>query len=244
MKGSTMNFLKKHCHLFITTVAVSLAVFSCSDNSAPVSVSDSSENLIATIDLEQDGIIKFTEPEAGELVVDLTLRSMDLTPNGDADSPLDLYKYYSGKEAPEALKAAYSRALASRSKDESADDDDADIQEGTATPLAKSAMSAGDFQDNYCASGWDFQYCWLSRTNTSYVQRKCWYIRTTVNPYQGNVMQKLRYKKLGSWHTYVDKSVTQGQVSWIYHYGSTRYRRVEVYEASGDAYHHSIYGLD
>jgi hypothetical protein len=201
------------------------------------------------VDLEEDGYIKFIELEPGELVVDVTLRSMDLVP-ADADiSPLELYEYFTGNEAPAALKKAFARVP---EPGENIDTEKVAVEEGGVdmpAAQAKRQLTDADFQAHYCATGtcdwcdWDWSDSCVSCTGctgTRYVTRYCSYMRTTVHPYRGNVRLCLMCWSGSTWYTLLDRIVLQGTIVYVCRYGSTCNRRSKVFEADGDLYNFSV----
>ncbi|MCB0396588.1 MAG: hypothetical protein KDD36_08045, partial [Flavobacteriales bacterium] len=155
-------------------------------------------------------------------------------------NPVELYKYVSGNDAPAQLVEAYEATVKNHTPADRFEKELIGEAQSENTPQ----MSATTFQNNYCYSGWDYLYCWVNRTGTSYVQNYKFSMHANSSPYRGTIRHRLRYKSWGSWHTVRDFVVLQNQVSYIYSSGTWRTRESKVFEASGDGYHHSIRGTN
>ncbi|MCB0396587.1 MAG: hypothetical protein KDD36_08040 [Flavobacteriales bacterium] len=200
------------------------------------------ESLIASLDLGAKGFINFSRLDDGELIVSGVVSTEGVLPNVNEQlPPADLYTLVSGKEAPKALIEAYEEVMSKYStqgevrKDQTAEG----VIENT--PL----MSSGTFKDKYCPQNWDYLYCWTNRTGTSYVEAYKYSMHSHASPYRGSVRHRLRYKSFGSWKLVRDYVTEVGETTLFSCYGPLRRtRESKVFEASGDGYHHSIYGTN
>lgn len=246
-------------------VLLAAAVLSCSVGSqafaqakAPAGPTD---NVLATLSLKDGSIVQFNETSPGELVISAlsplsagegvvtsTIDGVSMTSLEQLDA-VGTFKALAGEaEVPAALVQAQRRVDAAMRQSQAA----ATAQKtATRAPGASVSvvpqLSGSSFQSSYCPkSGYTFNFCWLNRTGSGYVQRSTKYIKSVVNAYKGNVGHKLQYKSCVlwscKWYTNISWTVPQGYTQWISVSGSKKTRKASTYEATGDGYHWAIYG--
>lgn len=236
-------------------ILFALSVLCCAV--ASDSFAGSTDNVLATLQLDDGSIVQFNETAPGELVVSAQTRATD---NGqptvalggvpiavlDGLDTVGQYEALSGgAAAPPALVQAQARVESNMRTDAAPEDKAVNRLKVPARANGiQPALDGGTFQNTYCpTSGYSFNFCWLYRTGTSWVQRgRASYIQSTVNAYRGNVLHKLEYYADGYWHGQISRTVLQGYVSWIWARGSSMGRRATVYEADGDGYHAAYFG--
>jgi hypothetical protein len=195
------------------------------------------EKILTTIDLGEDGKIEFSEFAPGEILISALVRNTVELPKKKLNS-VEYYEFIKKENAPQVLVAANIRA----EKYIDVTGPEAPEADEIMEPLSKAErMSAQEFSDTYCPTApWDYGYCWLNRTGTSYVKKWCFSMDAYASPYRGTIRHRL---KKGS--TVVrDHTVLE---NWVSHISSTspwRTRESKVFEADGDGYHHTIYGLN
>lgn len=218
------------------------------------------ENVLATLQFPE-GIVQFGEPVQGLLVVTIQAQAIS---NGrptvaiggvptealDGLDPLGQYEKLSGgAAAPPALVQAQER-LSTMGRN-AAPGGTAVVDDRQGVPArAKSrrpgapSLEGSDFEKTRCPrSGYDFYFCWLYRTGTSYVQRaSASNLQSVVNPYSGNVQQHVEYYGGGYWHTINAQTVLEGQIGWMSIYGGSSSKRATIDQAEGNGYHVAFYG--
>jgi hypothetical protein len=269
--------MKEHPEMISQQIKATLlasAILSCA--AAPESFAQAGQNsgpkdnILATLQLKDGGVVQFNEPAPGELVVLAEIPvGVGKTKAADAINGvkfrdldrLDAVGQYralaDGAEVPAALAQAQQRvaraqraSVAAALKTRAALKAPASDASGKApaSPKTASADSTGSwFQTYYCPSGgYSFNFCWLYRTGDGYVERNASSIKSVLYPYRGNVSHKLQYKTCFlwscTWHTSISRTVLQGFVNWISQSGSRMGRRATVYEGSGDGFHWAVYG--
>lgn len=110
------------------------------------------------------------------------------------------------------------------------------------------AISAADFQEDYCPPGADYTYCWPSFFGSPYVQRKTWSMYGYVAAVDDTIDFRLRYKKhwYSSWSTLVSAQALPGQVHYVStsYWGYRRHRRWEVLDNGDNLVRYSVRGSD
>jgi hypothetical protein len=169
----------------------------------------------------------------------------------------ELYESVAGRAAPDSLRAADERLAVERSKvalepnleaPELVPEFDAG-ERASSSPQAgdigrsAQALTAGEFQNLYCPSGWDFLYCWPDTGGNPWVQRTSWYLLGAMSATNCSTRFRYRYYDDGDWYTLVDRTATPGQHWYYYQYGSTRSRRFEVLDNAGCGVRFAVYGL-
>jgi hypothetical protein len=238
-------------------VSCNLATQGFAQEKAPNAPKD---NILASLSLKDGSIVQFNETSPGEIVVSaLTPMGVGRTESAAAINGVSIkslqrldavgkFKALAGGAAVPAglvqaqarVNAAMRRGLAQESIGKAATR--APAMRGGATEL-----DGGTFQSTYCpSSGYTFNFCWLYRTGSGYVQRSASYLQSTINAYQGNVGHKLQYQSCVlwscSWYTNVSWTVLHGYTQWITVSGSRKTRKASSYEADGDGYHWAIFG--
>jgi hypothetical protein len=221
------------------------------------------DNIVASLTLKDGGFVQFNEVAPGELVVlaqgpaaapgkSASLSSVAGVSTSEL-SRLDAvgqYKAFSGGAAPPAalieaqqrVKAAARKNMPQLLTGSKLQKLDAMAARGIA-PMADGSW----FQTHYCpTSGYSFNYCLLYRTGGGTTERNASYIQSTIHPYRGNLTHKIEYKDcflfFCKWVTSITWGVQQGSVGWIWQSGSTRGRRITVFDAEGDGYHRAAFG--
>jgi hypothetical protein len=201
----------------------------------------------ASFESKEFGKVQFFEPEQGELLVSV------VAPEGAGERanemhPVELYEQLAGESLPERFAAL------SAIHGEDHDFEDADADPGSLyyeTPekpglqllgsdLTKENISEDGFISKYCSKS-STRWCWPSRTNTSYYQKRTDYMWSYAYPYVGTITHRLQRKNTwGNWKTLYSHSVPTGYTSYLGNVTGPAYtHESKVYDASGDAYHHS-----
>ena len=199
---------------------------------------------------------QFKEAESGELFLHAILSDQTVANyrwvNEEDLSLVEVYQRLTGKSAPRSLIDAQARADSRTDEEDEADDQSGLENEkgGEAAPTGRltQAISAADFQDNYCFYGWDYLYCWPSFYGSPYVQRKAYVMVGYVAAVNNTVDFRYRYKKhwYSSWSTLVSAQALPGQVhyAWFEYYGYRRWRRWEVLNNGNNLVRYSSQGFE
>jgi hypothetical protein len=206
--------------------------------------------------IEHEDSWDFNEAEPGELFVHAILseRSAERYPwlREDTDlSYVEMYQKLTGKPAPRALIEAQARADA-RTDEEDAEDTSGLKNEAGGDARSDGrltqAISATDFQDDYCYDLGEYLYCWPSFYGSPYVQRKTWCMHTYVAAVNDTIDFRMRYKKYStsSWSTLISGQALPGQVHHVYtsYWGYRRWRRWEVLDNGDNLVRYSVGGDD
>ena len=202
----------------------------------------------AVFESEAYGKVSFIELEPGELLV------VTLTPDEAADGdvvqvedPFELYEQLSGEPLPERFAALrdVDRTSSTEGDEEMSDSGEVELpslaadEPGVQATLTKETISEETFMSRNC--GFDRGWCWTSRTNTSYFQKRDTYIRGWVHCYRGKVTHKIHRKNTwGNWVAKYETDVPAGHTSTEALFTVVPYTmESRVYNASGDGYHHS-----
>jgi hypothetical protein len=217
------------------------------------------QNLLTSIALADGGSVDFHEPVPGELTVIYVGREAEYRHVFDdlergVVTHAQVYEALSGQKAPAALVEAEARSFAARANPpEDADATSSfDAPPSVAAPSTvdgigtiRAAMTAGDFIDDCCSSGWGFLYCWTSRTGSGSVTRTSLSMYTHLNAYDGSVTHKMEYENVwGNMVTYVSNVVPEGYISYISRSGLWTTRKTSISQADSNGYHVSIYGTN
>lgn len=217
------------------------------------------QNLLASIALADGGSFEFHEPIPGELVAIYVGREAEYREVFDdlehgALTHAQVYEELTGQSAPAALAEAEARSIAARANrpEDAVVTSSFDAPPPVAAPstvngigTSRAAMTADDFIDDYCPSGWGFLYCWTSRTGSGSVTRTSLSMYTHLNAYDGQVVHKMEYENIwGNMVTYVSNVVPEGYLSYISRSGLWTTRKTSISQADNDGYHVSIYGTN
>jgi len=207
--------------------------------------------------VENEDVWRFLEAEPGELVLHAILSEASaqqypwLKLEMDV-SYVELYQRLTGKPAPRTLVEAQARADARRDEESESQDTSGLVDEtgGWSAPAGRStlAISAADFQDDYCPLGADYTYCWPSFYGSPYVQRKTWSMYGYVAAVNDTIDFRMRYKphSWSSWSTLVSAQALPGQVHYVdtSYWGYRRWRRWEVLDNGDNLVRYSVRGSD
>ncbi len=217
------------------------------------------QNLLTSVALADGGSFELHEPIPGELVAIYVGREAgygelfkDL--ERGAITHVQAYETLSGERAPAAVVQAEARSIAARANVP----EDAVVSSSFEAPpsvtspsttngvgSSRAALSAADFIDDYCPSGWGYMFCWTSRTGPGSVIRTSLSMYTHLNAYDGQVVHKMEYENVwGNMVTYVSRVVPEGYLSYISRSGLWTTRRTSISQADDDGYHVSIYGTN
>lgn len=250
-------------HLVAATITA--AVLSCNFASQSLAQgkapAEPKDNVLASLSLKDGSIVQFNETNPGEIVVSAltpmgtgkianpgTINGVDSKRLTRLDAVGKFKALAGGAAVPAELVRAQARVTAAMRRSLTQD-----LQQKVATraPAVKGGvmpeLDGGTFQSWYCpSSGYTFNFCWLYRTGSGYVQRSASYMQSTVNAYWGNVGHQLQYESCFlwscSWYTNISWTVPQGYTQWIWVSGSSKTRKASTYDAVGDGYHWAIFG--
>ncbi|MBN2440986.1 MAG: hypothetical protein JXJ04_06560 [Spirochaetales bacterium] len=202
---------------------------------------------LAVIDLGTAGSIEFVETSPGELLVGAMFNSPETELIGIDESPLAVYRYYTGEEPPAGLIAAYERSQAAQPRDgivsrpESKTTDHMD-------PQGVTRLSASEFTSTYFSSSYinamSYKANYPGRTGLFRTQQNCFTLGLVVNPYRGSVRANLKTLYASTWSTEYTRLVSQESVYRAYTGGVWRTRIAEVVESDGDGFHVMYYGMN
>ena len=207
--------------------------------------------------VEHEDTWDFNEAEPGELFLHAILSEESARQYAwlklEVDiSYVELYQRLTGKAAPRALIDAQARADARTDEEDEADDDSGLNNEagGDARRDGRltQAISAADYQDDYCWDGFDYAYCWPSFYGSPYVQRKTYSMYGHVAAVNDTITFRMRYKK--HWYsgrtTLVSAQALPGQVHYVHqsYFNYRRWRRWEVLDNGDDLVRYSLSGSD
>ncbi len=219
-------------------------------------------DLLASVELEGGGEVKFSQMEGGEaIVIDA------LVPPGGKDlseyrelSPVELYTALTGDAPPTALAAAHDRI------EHQAGSDDEEV--GIAIdPTAVDSSGIGTIQqaiaveetppkyvgyyngDTFCTNGkgtfWlaDYEHCWNDVWQTASRAYQASHLYTYAYAKSGKIRHRARNNTWSGWQTPVSHDVKAGYMSYIHIIGSSGWKKqgiVDEASATGDAYHASF----
>ncbi|HET9955761.1 MAG TPA: hypothetical protein VFQ61_14705 [Polyangiaceae bacterium] len=163
------------------------------------------------------------------------------------------YERISGRPAPQVLLDALSReenarGLSSANQTRIEPTPAAQFSKGVSAPLqgdvgiASQALTAAEFQDKFCNSGYDFLYCWPNTSGNPWVQIYSDVMHGAISAIDCAVRFRYRYEADG-WKTFVDRYATPGK--WYHYYTGTgtRHRRFEVIgNDEGCRMHFAVWG--
>lgn len=112
--------------------------------------------------------------------------------------------------------------------------------------LAPTSMTTAQFTTNYCGtSDWSFANCWTNVTDTGYHGQYCFWMNTTAYSIAGTITHRIDRHIWGKWRTQLSNYVPAGYLSVLERYanGLQDNMRGGVWDASGDIYHLTVYGL-
>jgi hypothetical protein len=241
-------------------IAGALAIFvigcAAETGNEPGATQDSDVKVLAELKASDGTEYSFLQTRTGDLALGIGANhAIDLAAVlSKTPSFTDLYQKLSGKDAPEALRSA-DRELAAKGiragievRDPSQDAFNAGNL--TALPAARDgvgsksqALTASEFENAYCPSGWDFLYCWSNTGGNPYVQRYSWYLQGAISATNCSTRFRYRYYDDGNWYTLVDRIASPGSHWYYYQYGSDRSRRFEVLSNDGCGVRFSTFGL-
>jgi len=201
-----------------------------------------------TVSILEPGMSKqvFADRAAGRAdLVDLYLQ---LT--GEADVPdgiLEINRHYVAAQARFQARQA-----------EATGGEELELVQGAADDIARPAagglsldqldLSESEFIDSYCdADRWDYLHCWPGITGTAYITGTVFSLTTDAYAYRGSIYHRIQNKKaLGSWKTRHSNTVPAGYLSQLERVSDGLFGNMRggVWEADGDGYHLSIYGLN
>lgn len=212
------------------------------EGSEVIDDSAAADDVMAVIHTADGAEVRFSEPTAGEIVIESRpgsggedpLAHLDL----DALDATEVYEVLTGEAAPTALVAAQHRL---DNHMETAEPEEA----GGADELAAAAraqiasvasLTPDEFRALYCAG---MPHCLLNETGDLHVERRARQVRGWIYADQGDVRLTIRRKRVGGWRQIQTLDVLEGQIG-SFDSGSTTIRRqlkLEVKEAFGDVYH-------
>lgn len=243
------------------------------NESAAVDVDDGAESdegsetpadleVLAVVELEDGGEVRFSQLAGGELlIVDGLVPSAGVNlAEQEALSPVELYTDLTGDPPPAALVAAHELTLQQLSED--------DAPDISVAPTAVSADSAevrtveqeiaydeelwdvGPFSGSaFCSQStgpyWpaDYSHCWNNVWQTADISHKARSLHTYAYCSSGKIRHRARNKTIHGWQTPASHDVEPGYLSYIYLSGSKRWQKraiVDEASASGDSYHVSM----
>ncbi|HEY8147258.1 MAG TPA: hypothetical protein VIG06_31480 [Kofleriaceae bacterium] len=206
--------------------------------------------------IEHEDTWDFNEAEPGELFIHAVLDDTSTIDyrwiDQDELSHVEIYQRLTGKPAPRPLIDAQARADARTDEEDEAEDtsglENEAGGEARRTGSLTQAVSATDFQDDYCYDNGEYLYCWPSFYGSPYVQRKTWCMHTYVAAVNDTIDFRMRYKKYStsSWSTLISGQALPGQVHHVYtaYWGYRRWRRWEVLDNGDNLVRYSVGGDD
>jgi hypothetical protein len=183
-----------------------------------------SAKLLAEIDLDNGGKVKYFEDSEGNIVsVGSGPKEDEATARAQADTkaldPVQSYERLSGQKAPDELVEAVTRINATKKEDPS-------------TP--EKVKDGDDRRLNSCD---EFTYITGDQYYTSYTTD----MYAEVDPYRGCVGVAIDVAQSGSWiFTGASDYVCSGSYTWVEAWGIYANYRARSYNAYGDGYHFVI----
>lgn len=218
--------------------------------------------VLAVVELEDGGEVRFSQLGGGELlIVDGLVPSAGVNlAEQEALSPVELYTYLTGDSPPVALVAAYELTLQELSEDEAPDvsvaptavsADSADVRTvEQAIAYSEDLSYVGPFSGTaFCspATGpyWpaDYSHCWHDVWQTADYSYKAKSLHTYAYCKSGKIRHRARNNTISGWQTPASHDVLPGYLSYIYISGSKGWQKrgiVDEASASGDSYHASM----
>ncbi|MBN1697312.1 MAG: hypothetical protein JW881_07345 [Spirochaetales bacterium] len=229
-------------NLLLMAVCLGLLAFGCaieSDNGA--GAEDAEPALINHLNLGDEGSVDFYEPVPGEILVLGIFNSGDIVDEIEGKSPPEIYEYLTGETAPEVIQSAYEASLDAACRETAESGDDENIQ---LPDMAGTRMPPEEFRDRYCrpAGIYDYTYCLLSRTNNYSIIRTASLMVNRVHAYRGNFNFAHRYLDGDSYRTVCNVLMPEGRTLFVYSQGIRTRRMAQIYNATGDYWHLSVYG--
>ena len=177
------------------------------------------------------------------MVADIRVQSNDMLPADSNLTPMELFKHFTGVEAPISLVEAFERVQEKA------------LEENRIRLLEENIISNEDgesklsqnenaFINCYCNGGnWQFIHCKINSNTQNKFRKKCWIMSSVANPTIGYVGHRLRYEaKNGNWITIYDVNDIPPMTSNLLSaWGSSKNREGWVYGVNnGDKFNHAV----
>ncbi|MBN2735593.1 MAG: hypothetical protein JXR70_01340 [Spirochaetales bacterium] len=245
----TLFCLMRPAFLFLLVVMILLSAMGCDVRNGAAEEGLGEKALLeplAVIDLGDQGAIEFVEISPGELVVGALLGSPDVQIKGIDESPLAVYRFYTGQEPPTELLAAYERSKVAQALDSEVTGSDNQVIR-QASLAGQSKMTANEFESAYFnapnMSQYDYKVLYKNSTALFRTIQNCFTLGIRVYSSQGTVRFNLKTKIGSSWSTEYTRVVPQGSTYYAYTGGVWRSRMAEVVESDNDIFQVMYFGM-